>query len=130
MGKIHSHFDYSNIFQMGLKFNHQLSRSACDLFGRLELIFLQFSPTLEAKDALKEATKEAAKKRKKEMQTATEDGKTPLLPPQIIHFNRVFHYFHHPFWGTPIFGNTQVLNERSESSNLIEQMICYLISPT
>ena len=19
--------------------------------------------------------------------------------PQIIHFNRVFHYFHHPFWG-------------------------------
>ena len=25
--------------------------------------------------------------------------------PQIIHFNRVFHYFHHPFWGTPIFGN-------------------------
>ena len=22
-------------------------------------------------------------------------GKTP----QIIHFNRVFHYFHHPFWG-------------------------------
>ena len=29
--------------------------------------------------------------------------------PQIIHFNRVFHYFHHPFWGpTPIFGNTHV----------------------
>ena len=26
--------------------------------------------------------------------------------PQIIHFNRVFHYFHHPFWGIPIFGNT------------------------
>ncbi len=27
--------------------------------------------------------------------------------PQIIHFNRVFHYFHHPFWGVfhPIFGN-------------------------
>ena len=23
--------------------------------------------------------------------------------PQIIHFNRVFHYFHHPFWGTPYF---------------------------
>ena len=21
------------------------------------------------------------------------------LKPQIIHFNRVFHYFHHPFWG-------------------------------
>ena len=28
--------------------------------------------------------------------------------PQIIHFNSVFHYFHHPFWGTPIFGNTQM----------------------
>ena len=27
--------------------------------------------------------------------------------PQIIHFNRVFHYFHHPFWGfPPIFGLT------------------------
>ena len=25
--------------------------------------------------------------------------------PQIIHFNRDFHYFHHPFWGTTIFGN-------------------------
>ena len=24
--------------------------------------------------------------------------------PQIIHF-RVFHYFHHPFWDTPIFWN-------------------------
>ena len=24
--------------------------------------------------------------------------------PQIIYFNRVFHYFHHPFWGTSIFG--------------------------
>ena len=21
------------------------------------------------------------------------------VSPQIIHFNRVFHYFHHPFWG-------------------------------
>ena len=30
------------------------------------------------------------------------------FPPQIIHFNRVFHYFHHPFWGIPIFGNTQI----------------------
>ena len=27
------------------------------------------------------------------------------VKPQIIHFNRVFHYFHHPFWGIPIFGN-------------------------
>ena len=28
--------------------------------------------------------------------------------PQIIHFNRVFHDFHHPFWGSPIFGNTHI----------------------
>ncbi len=27
---------------------------------------------------------------------------------QIIHFNRGFHYFHHPFWDTPIFGNTHI----------------------
>jgi len=29
--------------------------------------------------------------------------------PQIIHFNRVFHYFHHPFWGSPIVGNTHIM---------------------
>ena len=29
-------------------------------------------------------------------------------PPQIIRFNRVFHYCHHPFWATPIFGNTHL----------------------
>ena len=28
--------------------------------------------------------------------------------PQIIHFNRVFHDFHHPFWGSSIFGNTHL----------------------
>ena len=28
--------------------------------------------------------------------------------PQIINSNRLFHYFHHPFWDTPIFGNTQI----------------------
>ena len=28
--------------------------------------------------------------------------------PQIIHFSRVFHYFHHPFWGNLIFGNTHI----------------------
>jgi len=33
--------------------------------------------------------------------------------PQIIHFNRVFHYFHHPFWGTvPIFGNPHNYREK------------------
>ena len=41
--------------------------------------------------------------------------------PQIIHFNRVFHYKPHPFWGTPIFGNdTQgkgniILHQKYES---------------
>ena len=30
------------------------------------------------------------------------------FPRQIIHFNRVFHDFHHPFWGTPIFGETPI----------------------
>ena len=29
--------------------------------------------------------------------------------PQIIHFNRFFQYFHHPFWGTRTFGNTQMM---------------------
>ena len=27
-------------------------------------------------------------------------------PPNHPFVHRVFHYFHHPFWGTPIFGNT------------------------
>ena len=34
-----------------------------------------------------------------------------FTPPQIIPFvHRVFHYFHHPFWGfPPIFGNIHIL---------------------
>ena len=36
-------------------------------------------------------------------------SKNSGFSPQIIHFNRVFHYFHHPFWGiTIIFGNIQL----------------------
>ena len=35
-------------------------------------------------------------------------SKNSGFSPQIIHFIRVFHYFHHPFWGIPIFGNTQI----------------------
>ena len=31
-------------------------------------------------------------------------------PKSSILYNRVFHYFHHPFWGTPIFGNTHIVN--------------------
>ena len=30
------------------------------------------------------------------------------FPPKSSHFSRVFHYFHHPFWGTPIFGNIHI----------------------
>ena len=29
-------------------------------------------------------------------------------PKSSILINRVFHYFHHPFWGTPIFGNIHI----------------------
>ena len=32
------------------------------------------------------------------------------LPPNHPLKNRVFHYFHHPFWGIPIFGNTLVVS--------------------
>ena len=32
--------------------------------------------------------------------------------PQIIHFDRVFHYKPWKFWGSPIFGNTHVWTER------------------
>ena len=37
-------------------------------------------------------------------------SETRGISPQIIHFDKVFHYFHHPFWGTPIFGNTHLYN--------------------
>ena len=30
------------------------------------------------------------------------------FPPKSSNFNRVFHYFHHPFWDTPISGNTHL----------------------
>ena len=48
-----------------------------------------------------------------------------FLAPQIINFNRVFHYFHHPFWGpTPIFGNIHMkqdgLFSRSWSGHKLE----------
>ena len=37
----------------------------------------------------------------------------PKIAPQIIHFNRVFHEINHPFWGTPIFGNTHIMKTSS-----------------
>ena len=39
------------------------------------------------------------------------EPKIGFFTPQIIHFSRVLnHYFHHPFWGTTMFGNTHILN--------------------
>ena len=32
-------------------------------------------------------------------------SKNTGFSPQLIHFNEVFRYFHHPFWGTTILGN-------------------------
>ena len=34
--------------------------------------------------------------------------KIGVITPQIIHFNGVFHEINHPFWDTPIFGNTHI----------------------
>ena len=31
-----------------------------------------------------------------------------VVPPKSSIFDRIFHYFHHPFWDTTIFGNTQL----------------------
>ena len=33
------------------------------------------------------------------------------VPPKSSIFNRVFHYFHHPFWDTPIFGKIHVASQ-------------------
>ena len=44
--------------------------------------------------------------------------------PQIIHFNRVFPYFHHPFWGTTIFGNTHV-NLWGVQNLVVWSPLCY-----
>ena len=38
--------------------------------------------------------------------------------PQIIHFNRVFHYFHHPFWDIPIFWKHPILWSDGENMDL------------
>ena len=45
--------------------------------------------------------------------------------PQIIHFNRVFHYFHHPFWGTHMFGNTHIDASRSQFRVPVDAMILW-----
>ena len=39
---------------------------------------------------------------------------------KFIHFNKVFHYFHHPFWGpTPIFGNTHIPKNHAKTSEIL-----------
>ena len=38
------------------------------------------------------------------------EPKIVVFTTQIMNFNTVFHYFHHPFWGIPIFGNTHILS--------------------
>ena len=37
-------------------------------------------------------------------------------PPNHPFVHRVFHYFHHPFWGTTIFGNTHFQSKLQASS--------------
>ena len=43
--------------------------------------------------------------------------KIVFFSPQIMNFNRVFHEINHPFWGTPIFGNTQIFPNLRVSKN-------------
>ena len=54
-------------------------------------------------------------------------GFSPNWGPQIIHFHRVFHDFHHPFWGTPIFGNIHFGEAKSWWVN--QQVLCMLNWP-
>ncbi len=35
-----------------------------------------------------------------------------MVPPKSSIFNRLFHYFHHPFWGTPLNGRLSALRPR------------------
>ena len=50
--------------------------------------------------------------------------------PQIIHFNRVFHYnycINHPFWGTPVFGNTHISYQGTfEDDFLVPRLVGYV----
>ena len=49
-----------------------------------------------------------------------------FFSPKIIHFNRVFHYFHHPFGGTPIFGNTHLKTD--QISNWLDMFFIWEIA--
>ena len=37
--------------------------------------------------------------------------------------NWVFHYFHHPFWGTTIFGNSHVKKKKNNPDSLLDAKI-------
>ena len=41
--------------------------------------------------------------------------KIGVKPPNHPFVHRVFHYFHHPFWGTIIFGNTHIWVPQQEA---------------
>ena len=46
--------------------------------------------------------------------------------PQIIPFvHRVFHEFHHPFWGTTIFGNTHTFSKKTANIGFL-WIFCFL----
>ena len=44
--------------------------------------------------------------------------------PKSSIFNRIFQYFHHPFWGTPIFGNTHLKIDYLEEGGA-ESSVCF-----
>ena len=41
--------------------------------------------------------------------------------PQIIHFNRVFHYFHHPFWVTLFLETLTSFGEKIAEGHLVKR---------
>ena len=44
--------------------------------------------------------------------------------PQIIPWiNRVFHDFHHPFWGTTIFGNTHIFSLKTNKHRIFMDVL-------
>ena len=59
-------------------------------------------------------------------------SKNSGVSPQIIHFHRIFHYFHHPFWGVPphIFGSTSICSEVSHVSMLQAAASQHSVSPS
>ena len=42
------------------------------------------------------------------MDVSENSGFSPQIIPILRGFSMVFHFINHPFWGTPIFGNTHI----------------------